>query len=295
MKKQRTIQTRRARPKAGFRILNAATRLTKNRKQRAATTAHPDDLTEVPGVGVARALVVILLLHVAAIAGIYLHNSWSESSDIEATIPALNENTQPVRMPELRGHTVSTGETYESIASKYSLDRDSLERVNEGKDLEPGWMINLPNRPAEQVRPIERPIAQVQPDPPVREPSYGQTSRPVIQTSDTQSYPGSRPGELALVEGAGPEPTESAVLITPPSSSATTRRRVDPPLETRPPVRERRVEPVARGRRHVVRQGETLWRIAKNNGVTVDALKRANPNVNVEALPIGAKLVIPNR
>jgi len=256
MKKQKTIQTRRAKPKAGFRMLNAATRFTKNRKQRAATTADHDDMTEVPGVGVARALLVILLLHVAAIAGICLHNRWSESSDLEATIPALEKNAPITRIPELRGHAVSSGDTYQSIASHFGVDIEALKRVNEEKER------------------------------------YGQhTSRPLIQTSDTQSHPGSQPGEMALVEGSAPEPTQSAVLITPRPP------RADPPIRVQPP-RERRAEPApvaTRGRRHTVRSGETLWRIAQNNGISVDALKRANPNVNVSALKIGATLMIPSR
>jgi len=51
MKTPRTIQTKRTRPKAGYRILNAATRFTKKRKQRASTAAGQDEFTEVPGVG----------------------------------------------------------------------------------------------------------------------------------------------------------------------------------------------------------------------------------------------------
>ena len=82
-----TLQTKRKAPsKSGFRILRAATRRNSRRKQRAATTAAPEELGEVPGVGVARALVVILLLHVAAIAGIYLHNKWNSSSDLKAAV-----------------------------------------------------------------------------------------------------------------------------------------------------------------------------------------------------------------
>ena len=273
-------------------MLNAATRFTKNRKQRAATTADHDDLTEVPGVGVARALLVILLLHVAAIAGIYLHNSWSESSDLEATVPALEKESRLVRLPELRGHAVSAGDTYQSIASHYGVDIEALKRVNQEIGLKAGMIANIPNRRAAEVRPVDQPMAQAQVDPPARSARYNRhTSRPLIQTSDTQSYVGSQPGELTQVEGSTPEPTQRAVFITPRAPQA------DPPIRVRPP-RERRVDvapPAPRGRHHVVRSGETLWRIAQNNGVSVDALKRANPNVNVSALKIGATLTIPSR
>ena len=295
MKKPRTIQTKRTRPKAGFRILHAATRLTKKRKQRAATSAHPEDLGEVPGVGVARGLIVILLLHVAAIAGIYLHNSWSEGSDIEASIPALQENKPPTRLSELRPHTVTSGDNYDKIARKFGVDRDVLMKVNEGKVLEPGWVINIPNNRAEIARPAQD-IASHN-DTPIPHRSYGQNPRPAIQTSQTQVYEGSRPGALGLVEGAPPEPTERAVLVKPPVRPIVQNR---PPRHTqynepRRPVEREQARPVATGSRHVVRSGDTLWRIANNNGVSVDALQRANPNVNVSAMKIGTTLIIPSR
>ncbi len=267
--------------------MNAATRLTKKRKQRATTASAGEEYSEVPGVGVARALVVILLLHVAAIAGIYIHNKWSEGADIEAKVPALEKSTPPTRLAELKPHTVTSGDNYDKIARKYGVDRELLVKVNEGKTLEPGWIINIPNRRTEEIRPAERMIGHI--DPPVRQPSYTQNPRPVIQ-SETGTYQGSRPGELMPVEGVEPEPTPRPLLITP-------GRRV---VQNPPPRREVRrpapqPQPRVTGRRHVVRSGETLWRIATNNGVSVDALKRANPNVNASALKIGASLVIPNQ
>lgn len=289
MKTPRTIQTKRTRPKAGYRILNAATRFTKKRKQRASTAAGQDEFTEVPGVGVARALVVILLLHVAAIAGIYIHNRWSAGADIEAKIPALEKNTPPTRLAELKPHTVTSGDNYEKIARKYGVDCEILRQVNEEKDLEPGWIINIPNRRTEEIRPADAVIGHV--DPPIRQP-YSHQARPLIQ-SETATYPGVRPGELAPVAGVDPEPTREAVLIKPRRAAvqdAPPRRQ-----EIRQPAPQPRREIANSGRRHIVRSGETLWRIATNNGVSVDALKRANPNVNVNALKIGASLLIPNK
>lgn len=267
-------------------MLHAATRITKKRKQRAATAAA-EDLGEVPGVGVARALVVILLLHVAAIAGIYLHNRWSEGADIEANIPALKENTHPTRIAELRPYTVSAGDNYDKIARKFGVDREVLAKVNEGKVLEAGWIINIPNRRAEEISPSDAMIGRI--NPADEEPSYIHQPRPLIQTSDTQSYPGSRPGVMGAVEGVGPEPTNKPLLVLPRNQVVQ-----DPPVRQPQVVQPQPTpSPVATGRRHIVRDGETLWRIATNNGVSVDALKQANPNVNVTAMKIGTTLVIP--
>lgn len=283
MKTPRTIQTKRTRPKSGFRILHAATRATKKRKQRASTTAAPEDLGEVPGVGVARALVVILLLHVAAIAGIWLHNRWSEGADIQATKPALSAPLPPERRAELRPHTVSKDDNVDKIASKYGVERSALVTANDGmEEFEPGWVINIPTPRSADAGPIDGSDTRINPAAP--EQAYVQTPRPLIQTSSTQSYPGSQPGELVPVEGVPPEPraTDKPILV-----------RGRPPVLQTPPPRQRDSAPVSSTRQHTVKPNETLWRIAHNNGISVDALKRANPGVNVNALKIGAKLNIP--
>jgi len=44
---------------------------------------------------------------------------------------------------------------------------------------------------------------------------------------------------------------------------------------------------------HVVRPGETLWRISRHYGVTVDELRRANSVRDAHALQVGQKLRIP--
>lgn len=44
---------------------------------------------------------------------------------------------------------------------------------------------------------------------------------------------------------------------------------------------------------HVIRSGDTLSKIAKEYGVTLSELQRANPTVNPRSLQIGQKIVIP--
>lgn len=281
MKTPRTIQTKRTRPKSGFRILHAVTRASKKRKQRAATTATPEDFGEVPGVGVPLALVVILLLHVAAIAGIWIHDKWSESADLKTTKPALKEDVQPVRIAELDFHLVSAGDTIDSIAREYGVDQEALMKVNEGiSKYQAGWKINIPSRRLENTAPSDSIVGRV--NPPAEIPGYAPQERPLIQTSDDDSLPGSVPGDLVPVGGDSSETgrTDEAVLIKPVRPIRNDPATVNP-------------QGSAGSRQHVVKSGETLWRIARNNGVSVDDLKRANPGVNVSALQIGAKLTIP--
>jgi LysM repeat protein len=72
--------------------------------------------------------------------------------------------------------------------------------------------------------------------------------------------------------------TEEAVLIRPVTP---VHRRVTP------------AGPTVSGNRHLVKAGETLWRIAQNNGISVDALMQANPGVSASSLKIGRELIIP--
>ena len=46
---------------------------------------------------------------------------------------------------------------------------------------------------------------------------------------------------------------------------------------------------------YVVRQGDTMWDIATRNGVSVDALTKANAGVGKHSLKPGLTLVIPER
>lgn len=269
--------------------MHAATRSTKKRKQRASTTAAPEDLGEVPGVGVPLALVVILLLHVAAIAGIWIHDKWSESADLKATKVALKDDVPPQRNPAMDVDVVSRGETMDSIAAKHGITKDSLISANDGiAELQIGWKYNIPPRPITNVAPAGT-IAGAG-DVVEDIPGITPQERPMIQTRDDRDIPGSRPGELVEVGGAEAEAgrTDEPVLIRPVEPVRVDPVRVDP---VRPAP-----APAAAGNTkiHVVKPGETLWRIAHNNKITVDALKRANPNVNVNPLKIGAKLVIPS-
>ena len=74
-----------------------------------------------------------------------------------------------------------------------------------------------------------------------------QTPRPLIQTSDTQSYPGSQPGELGPVEGISPEPqaTDEPILV-----------KGRPPVGQVQPVRQPDSASVSLNRKHTVKSNE---------------------------------------
>ncbi|MEJ6578961.1 MAG: LysM peptidoglycan-binding domain-containing protein [Akkermansiaceae bacterium] len=279
MRPDRMIQTRRKAPKSTFTMLYAATRSIKRRKQRAATTATPEETGEVPGVGIARALVVILLIHIAAIAGIYLHNKGS-NSDLKAAIPITDKDKGPTLLEGYDRGIPNVGENYSKMAQRYGVDEQELRRLNEDKPIKAGWKYNIPARRTEVTTPAESVVGQV--NPPVETALPTPVERPMIQTSDTTSRPGSSPGALVAVESnlpPRPAPTPDAILIKP---------RPAPTPEPAPAA-----EVMSSSKTHVVQGGETLWGICRKNGVSVDAIMSLNGIKNASALKIGAVLKIP--
>jgi len=63
---------------------------------------------------------------------------------------------------------------------------------------------------------------------------------------------------------------------------------VQPPAMTPPPA-----APEVAGTEYVVIKGDSLWKIAKKNGVTVKTIEAANPNIDPAKLKVGQKLSIP--
>lgn len=277
MNTPRTLQTKRTRPKSRFRKLPAVTRAGKNRRQRAATTASPEDLGEVPGLGVPLALVVILLLHVAAITGIWIHKKWSSSADLTATKVPLPEDVRPERIAELKPYTVETGDTAESIARDHGVTVEALGEVNgDITEFQSGWVINLP--PLRVASPTSDEEVQVPPEPaPVEAaPAFTYNERPLIQTADDEIVEGDIPGEMVEVGDPEAGRTDEPLLIRP----------VKPlPTET---------IPSATTRIHTVTKGQTFWSISRKYDLTVPDLEGANPGIDPNQLKIGAKLVIPS-
>jgi putative chitinase len=63
---------------------------------------------------------------------------------------------------------------------------------------------------------------------------------------------------------------------------------VQPPAAMTPPV-----APETAGTEYVVVKGDSLWKIAKKNGITVKAIEAANPGIDPAKLKVGQKLSIP--
>jgi len=274
------IQTRRKAPKSTFTMLYAATRSTKRRKQRAATTASSEDAGEVPGVGIARALVVILLIHIAAIAGIYLHNKGNDSNDLKAAVPVADQDKGPTLLEGYDRGIPNVGENYAKMAQRYGVDEQELRRLNEDKPIKAGWKYNIPARRTEVTTPAESIVGRLNPPAEIALPT--QVERPEIQNADGNLSPGSTPGALVAVESnlpPRPTPTSEAILIKP---------RLTPTSEPRSAT-----SVGSSSQTHVVKSGETLWGISRKNGVSVNDLMSLNGINDASTLKIGAVLQIP--
>jgi LysM repeat protein len=82
-----------------------------------------------------------------------------------------------------------------------------------------------------------------------------------------------------------PEPTDIYVESPEPSETA------EPPATEEPPPT---AEPTAARKTYKVKAGDTMWEIAQKFGISVAALKKANPKVDPYKMRVGTILVIPS-
>jgi len=292
MKLNPELQKKRKAPKGpGLRILNASTGNHKRRKQRAAT-ATADDLGEVPGVGVARALIVILLLHVVAIGGIAWHSKWSKENVLKATPSAAtkpSESEKPRLVPGGKHGFVERGDNYLIIAGKHGVDVDALKAANNSAALSPGLRINIPPRRVEATTPSELVIGDQTPA--VSIPPVSLLEPSLIQSGPNETQQGSRPGPLVAVEStlpSRPAPESEPVLIKPRI------RHLEAPT---PKVAPRAIpvdEPLS-GKTHFVVKGDSIWGLSKKFGVSEESLMSTNGISDPTRLRLGVTLKIPVR
>ena len=252
------------------------------KKHRAATAAAPMPEMEgdVPNLGIARALVVILIIHVVAIAGIFAHSHFFEGDAAKAAA-AEPELLEPVKqqpkadkLPQIAVgedfHVVRTGDTYEKIAMAKGVEVADLQAANNHASLEADLILRIPARtfvasePEELTRlrqgsvvlesPIE--IADTLPADELR-------SAPMVETEAAAQLV--RPNVTRDVEADRPVEQAGAAAATSP----------------------------AVGTKYTVKNGDTFWKIAKNNGTTPDAVMKANRITDPRKLRPGMQLIIP--
>lgn len=286
--KTKMFQTKR-RAKSGFRLLQAKTR--KKRKQRVSAAASNHDFAvEEPNLGVARALVVILILHLAAIAAIIVHHNTTKDDIAVKETPVANPEKRALAAPATeraqigpndRWKWVDKGDTYERVAREYQVDVAELRRLNKGNPLVLGMALKLPP---------EQAVAAIEPLPtPPADPILSEQLPPIVDVPTRSGIPAEYEVVAAAQEIAPtrqPLPSPEPVVQEP---------RVALPIEpvvSRPVVQEA-PKPKPASRSYTVKSGDNLWSIAKRNGISLAKLEAANPRINPRNMKIGSKLVIP--
>lgn len=283
------FQTKR-RAQSGFRLLKAKTR--KKRKQRVSAAASNHDFAvEEPNLGVARALVVILILHLAAIAAIVVHHNTTKDDVAAKDGPLLkkdpkaalvNDTTQPqIDWASDQWKWVESGDTYERVAREFQVDVAELRRLNENHALVPGMALKIPSKQAVAavaVEPVESPQ--------VAEPILTEELPPIVEVPARLGIP----AEYEVVSAA--QDVESSLQSLPIEERIVEQTQSDRSIG-QTVVQERPQSPPA-AKTYTVKSGDSLWAIAKRHGIPLSTLERANPKVNPRSMKIGAQLVIPS-
>lgn len=300
--KTKAFQTKR-RPKGGFRALHAKTR---KRKQRVAAAASGGDFAvEEPNLGVARALVVILILHLAAIGAILVHHNTTKNDlavkDSPSALPdrkskaVAGAEQQAVAQigPDDDYDWVGAGDTYERLAREHGVSADVLRRLNDNQPLQVGYAVRLPSK---QAAAAQAAVAQASPEPMRRE-----TLPPIVDVPARNGMPDEYEimAEPQLVEAAAEpflieEPMQPAEPLE--IRNVTAQLPPEPQPKAKPVVQEQpkpKPQPVTY-KSYTVRKGDTIWAIANRNGVSQDRLLSANGNFDPRKMKIGMTLKIPN-
>lgn len=275
-----TIQTKRsAKPAHGFRKLHARTRPRK-RKLRAATAvadSHLDLESDVPNVGIGRALIVILALHIVAIAAIYCHSTFfgneaeevvvnnenASRSVIPGSSPATSVPAAALVAPSVETDSelgtgrciVKPGQSYAVIAHERNVDETALRALNGNRALRAGVVLDLPAELSS--RPVD-----VQVDPVPRKP------RRVAAV------------ETVVPPAAEVEPVHARAVVV-----------EEDPAPKAVPVSLNKVGDS--GQRYTVKSGDTVWRIASRYKVSRESLLEINGIKDPRKLYAGREIKIP--
>lgn len=299
--KRPTLQKKRrpARAKKGLTLLYSKTR---RKKHRVSAGATADLGSEVPNLGVARALFIILLLHVAAIVAIFLHNRMTDDAPIAQQKPPSGKSTGgggggkaaaavAAALPQVQEgedyYFVGTGDTYERIAENRNVDVRALKALNmsangEITPLSAGMILRIPPVSRTMAAAGPGPEAVVVPEDP-RPTPQGPIS--VVVTAPTDPVMAEAP---AMEEEEVPR---AVVLEQPPAPRETAAVQVRPRVSREAAAAA--ALPGQSGERYTVKSGDTVWSISNRFKVSRSKLLELNGISDPRKLRVGMTLVIP--
>jgi LysM repeat protein len=241
-------------PKGLFRRLHA---VTQPRRQRVAAAAAPApaemDLDDGSS-KVSRALFIIFLVHIVAIALIFFHQRFLDGRPVSAAATPVNVEkpaAAPARdLPRLaageKPYIVQTGDNYARIAATAGVDETDLRSLNNHVDIRPGLILKIPPQRIVAEEPPE--VAAI------RRQTPSDRGRGMVENIDVSSAP-------------------KAVLV-------------------RPKV-ARQAPAAVGGKTYQVKPGDSIYAIANRHKIDQRSLMRANGIDDPRKLRSGMQLVIP--
>jgi LysM repeat protein len=294
---KKTIQTKRNKTSgSNYRVLYA--KIGRKRRLNAATAtavdAHVELESDVPNVGIGRALLVILVLHVVAIGAIYVHstffsneegdgyaesnNTQPAASDLSAvTVDPAPAVSKPAIIPEpevesLGRYIVLTGDTYQRIAQVRYVDETALRALNNNRPLRAGVVLDLPaelsSRPV-SVSNINTAMQQKAKLPPLK-------SSVVAINSDQSNSEVTSQGDIKISDKVDLSNAAKAVVVDPKSSTAAASSGIK-----------------ESGTSYTIVSGDTLWSLSRRFKVSRDSLLKLNKIKDPNKLYAGRKIKIP--
>ena len=264
MKFQTLPVRRRPVSKGIFHRLNAVTR--KRQRVSASATMAGMDMDD-GGAKISRNLTIIFMIHIVAIALIFIHQRFLEGRPHEGKRAATRVVAEPVAaakpaavaaLPEAapveksnKTLIIKDGDTYASIAASLGVAEGDLRQLNQNIAMRKGLILQIP---AGKAVSIAAPAVTVE--------------QPPVAAATDDGMVEAVPVDVSLA------PRAKTVVESDVADAA-----------------EDRIKPS--GKTHLVKRGDTIVKIAKQYKVTQEALMSANAITDPTKLKAGANLVIP--
>ncbi len=251
-------------------ILRRLSAVTRSRKQRVAAANPADVEMDDDGSKIARALIIIFLVHIVIVGLVFVQKNFlagrpaeaAESAKVgsaevtavaaaAAVVPPHAATPEPVAAEKV--YPAKAGDTYARIASAKGVDEGALRLLNKHVDIVPGLIIQLP------------------------------PSRAATTVATSLHSPAATDHDRGLVEA-----TPVDVSGAPKARAAKTNGSADAPAHAATSSQ------AATGKSYVVQSGDSIWRISHRSKVSQEAILKANGISDARKIKPGMKLIIPH-